>query len=55
MPEVEEEEELSPEADVPMGFVDLILRVLVHVFCGVDGFKVLFTRHYFAGNHAKPS
>jgi len=41
----EEGRESSEDEFVPMGFVDLILLALAHVFCGAAGFKVLCKRH----------
>jgi len=50
LPEEEEEPSLDEEGDVPMGFVDLMLHALVHVFCGAAAFKKFYTRHYFKQN-----
>jgi len=49
MPQLEVEEEEFVGLDEPMGFVDLIIHVLVRAFCA-DGFKKLFSRHYFEKN-----
>jgi len=41
------DDESSEEERVPLGFVDLIVLALVHVFCGDVHFKIFRSSHNF--------